>query len=297
MVTCSSTTRHGHRRYLDGVSSTPAGASLLSKRPFRPGFGGFHRQGRLLTADLADELQPALRLSAALQGTPRDDAEATVMASVRAIEHCNTWIAPTDGLRWYTFIDQYLTDGYTLSAFARRVVLDVFAAVQQYRPDHTPGAKTPPQIATIEKDILLAGGGGTRIDSPKTIAHVATLRRIYANHWLARRLAESDDILTSPTTISTAFDEERRRVDARVKRLTRSRNAAIHGGTLSETACATITNPARVLAQDALNTSIWSIVTRQQLETYAVGRSDEHRQRIANLKSGGDLANLFTLTP
>lgn len=90
---------------------------------------------------------------------------------------------------------------------------------------------------------------------------------------------------------------QRRRVDARVKRPTRSRNAAIHGGTLSETACSTITDLARVLAQDALNTSIWSIVTRQQLETYAVGRSDEHRQRIANLKSGGDLANLFTLTP
>lgn len=257
----------------------------------------FTAKGRLLTADLANDLQPALRLSTALQATPRADAEATVMAAVRAIEHCNTWIAPTNGLRWYTFIDQYLTDGYTLSVFARRVVLDVFAAVQQYRPDHTPGARTPPQLAAIEKDILLAGGGGTRINSPRTVAHVATLRGIYANHWLARRLAESDDILTSPATISTAFDEERRRVDARVKRLTRSRNAAIHGGTLSEAACSTITDLARVLAQDALNTSIWATVTHQQLEAYAVSRSDEHRQRIANLKSGGDLANLFTLTP
>jgi hypothetical protein len=33
------------------------------------------------------------------------------------------------------------------------------------------------------------------------------------------------------------------------------------------------------------------------LEAYATSRADEHRQRIANLKSGGDLANLFTLTP
>jgi len=149
----------------------------------------------------------------------------------------------------------------------------------------------------IEADILLDGGWGTRIDSPKTIAHVATLRGIYADHWLARRLAESDEILTAPATISTAFDEERRRVDARVKRLTRSRNAAIHGGTLSKEACATITDLAPVLAQDALNTSIWARVTGRPPEAYATSRADEHRQRIANLKNGGDLTNLFTLTP
>ncbi|UXA15216.1 hypothetical protein KXD97_07710 [Mycobacterium sp. SMC-8] len=257
----------------------------------------FTANGHLITADIADAVQPALRLSAALKNTPRTDAEGTVMAAVRAIEHCNTWIAPTGGLRWYTFIDQYLTDGYTLTVFARRVVFDVFAAVQQYRPDRTPGASTPPELAVIEADILVDGGWGTRIDSPRTIAHVATLRGIYADHWLARRLAESDDILTSPATISTAFDEERRRVDARVKRLTRSRNAAIHGGTLSEEACATITDLAAVLAQDALNTSIWARVTGRPPEAYATSRADEHRQRIANLKSGGNLTNLFTLTP
>lgn len=264
---------------------------------FAKDLADFTTNGHLITADVADRLQPGLRLSAALKDTPGTDAEATVMAAVRAIEHCNTWIAPTDGLRWYTFIDRYLTDGYTLRVFARRVVFDVFAAVQQYRPDQTPGAATPSQLAVIREDILLDGGWGTRIDSPKTVAHVATLRGIYANHWLARRLAESDDILTSPATISTAFDEERRRVDARVKRLTRSRNAAIHGGTLSEAACVTITDLASVLAREALNTSIWAAVTNQQLEAYAVSRNDEHRQRIANLKNGGDLTNLFTLTP
>lgn len=257
----------------------------------------FSAKGHLITADIADAVQPALRLSGALKNTPRTDAEGTVMAAVRAIEHCNTWIAPTGSLRWYTFIDKYLTDGYTLTVFARRVVFDVFAAVRQYRPDHTPGAPTPPELAEIEADILLDGGWGTRIDSPKTIAHVATLRGIYADHWLVRRLAESDDILTSPATISTAFDEERRRVDARVRRLTRSRNAAIHGGTLSQEACATITDLAAVLAQDALNTSIWARVTGRPLEAYATSRADEHRQRIANLTNGGDLNNLFTLTP
>lgn len=297
----------GGELFFDGSPWTPSIPRWGLKEPlpepdffqndhFAVDLARFTADGNKITADVAQHVQPALRLSAGLKDTPRTDAEGTVMAAVRAIEHCNTWIAPTDGLRWYTFIDRYLTDGYTLRVFARRVVTDVFAAVQQYRPDHTPGAKVPPELAAIERDILLPGGGGTRIDSLKTVAHVATLREIYANHWLARRLAESDDILTSPATISDAFDEERRRVDAKVKRLTRSRNAAIHGGTLSEVACASITDLAVILAQEALNTSIWATVTNQQVEAYALSRSDEHRQRIANLKSGGDLASLFILT-
>lgn len=257
----------------------------------------FTANGHLITAETAHRLQPALRLSSALKDTPRADSEAVVMAAVRAIEHCNTWTSPTGRLKWYDFIDQYLTDGYTLRTFAQRVVFDVFAAAQQYLPDHTPGAIPPPQLAAIQQDIVLDGGWGTRIDSPKTIAHVATLRGIYANHWLARRLAESYDILSSPAAISTAFDGERHRVDARVKRLTRSRNAAVHGGPLSEAACGTITDCAVILAHEALNTTIWAIVTGQQLDDYSISRRDEHRQRIQNLTSGGDLANLFKLAP
>jgi hypothetical protein len=112
-----------------------------------------------------------------------------------------------------------------------------------------------------------------------------------------RGLAESDDILSSPAAIGAAFDGERRRVDARVRRLTRSRNAAIHGGPLSGAACDTITDCARTMAQTALNTTVWAIVTGQQLDAYAASRRDEHRQRILNLRNGADLANLFMLTP
>jgi hypothetical protein len=90
---------------------------------------------------------------------------------------------------------------------------------------------------------------------------------------------------------------EQRRVDARVKRLTRSRNAAIHGGPLSDAACGTIADFATTLAQQALNTTIWAIVTGQQVDTYATSRRDEYRQRILKLNQGGDLANLFRLTP
>ncbi len=299
----------GGHLFFDGSAWNPSVPRWGLKQPrpepvfyqndhFARDLADFTVDGHLITAETAQQLQPALQLSSALKDTPRADSEAIVMASVRAIEHCNTWTAPTGGLKWYAFIDDYLTDGYTLRTFAQRVVFDVFEAAQQYLPDRTPGAATsPPELAAIQQDIILDGGWGTRIDSPKTIAHVATLRAIYANHWLARRLAESDDILSSPAAISTAFDGERRRVDARVKRLTRSRNAAIHGGPLSEAACGTITDCAVTLAQEALNTTIWAIVTGQQLDAYAASRRDEHRQRILNLRNGGDLANLFKLTP
>jgi hypothetical protein len=45
------------------------------------------------------------------------------------------------------------------------------------------------------------------------------------------------------------------------------------------------------LAQEALNTTIWGIVTGQQLDAYRRKRRDEHRQRILNLRNGGDLAD------
>ena len=49
--------------------------------------------------------------------------------------------------------------------------------------------------------------------------------------------SELDNTLQSRDSIGRAVDTERERVRARVARLTRSRNAAIHGGPLSEAAC------------------------------------------------------------
>ena len=190
-------------------------------------------KGHVITAEAAQRVQPALRLFAALTSTPRSDSEAIVMAAVGAIEHCNTWTAPLGGLHWNEFIDEYLLDEYTVTAFSKRVVLDVFAAVEQYRPDRTPGAVSPPELEAIRQDITVPGWS-MRTDSLKTTSHVAALRRIYADHWLVRRLAETGDILSSGGALSAAFDVERQRVNTRVKRLTRSRNAAILSSHLAQ---------------------------------------------------------------
>jgi hypothetical protein len=202
--------------------------------------------GHEITAEAAQQLQPVLRLQAALTNAPRSDSEAIVMAAVRAIEHCNTWTAPLGGRNWYKFADEYLSDGYAVTALANRVVNDVFAAVEQDLPDSTPGAVTPPELEATRQDITVPGGWGTRIDSQKTISHVTALRGIYADHWLARRLAETDDILSSGGALRAAITLEKHRLGVRVQRLRRTRNAAIHGGTLSEVACATISQFARI---------------------------------------------------
>ena len=92
--------------------------------------------------------------------------------------------------------------------FANRVVHDVFAAVEQHRPDRTPGAATPPELEAIRRDITVPGWS-MRIDSLKTTSHMAALRRIYADHWLARRLGETNDILSTGAALNGAFDAER----------------------------------------------------------------------------------------
>lgn len=118
----------------------------------------FTDDGYLVTADIAQQLQPALRLQSALTADQEADSETIVMAAVRAIEHCNKWSAPAAAHHWNTFINEYLLDEYTLTAFRKRVVIDVFAAVHHYRPDRTPGAKHPPELATIRKTSQWTGG-------------------------------------------------------------------------------------------------------------------------------------------
>jgi hypothetical protein len=102
---------------------------------------------------------------------------------------------------------------------------------------------------------------------------------------------------TSGTTIGQAFDAEQQRVDARVKRLTRSRNGAIHGGPLSEAACGTIADFGKTIARQALSCTIRATVDGQPSGGYATSQRDEYRQRSLRLNQGGDLANLFRLTP
>lgn len=251
--------------------------------------------GHVITAEAVPPLQPVLRLQAALAAAPRSDPEAVILAAVRAIEHCNRWAAPLAGHKWYAFVAEYFFDEYTVTSFANRAVRDVFAAVVQYVPDRSPGARIPAELVTIREDITDASWG-LRINRQKALNHVAALKQIYAKHWLSRQLNETDDILSSGAALSGAFAIEQQRLERRVARLTRSRNAAVHGGPLSTAACDSIADFATVIAQKALYTAVRAIIAGQAVDVYAAAQRDEYRQRSQNLASGGDLKNLFTLT-
>lgn len=251
--------------------------------------------GYVITAAAAEEMQKVLRLEKGLDSAPRSDPEAVVMAAVRAIEHANTWVNPTPGRNWYDFAVEYFGDGYALEALSNRVVNDVYTAVQ-LRPDRSPGAATPTELRVIREDITVRTGYGERTDRLKTPPHVSTLKTIYAGHPLARQLAETDQFLTDPAALGATFDAEMKHVGHRVERLRRTRNAAIHGGVLSETACATIDDFAVYLARMALNAAVWAIVTGQPVSAHTTQRRDDYRQQIQRLRQGGDLANLFKLT-
>jgi hypothetical protein len=262
---------------------------------FTTDLGEMTAAGHMVTAVAASLLQPILRLQEALTSTPPSDPEAVVMAAVRAIEHCNRWTAPLARHKWYAFVAEYFFDEYTVTAFARRAIGDVFAAVVQNVPDRSPGAHIPAELAAIIEQVT-ESGWGLRIDREKALEHVAALKQIYAGHWLVRQLNETNDILSSSTTLGAAFEVERQQLERRVARLTRSRNAAIHGGTLSTAACDSIADFAAVIARKALNTAVRATIAGQAVDAYAAAQRDEFRLRSQNLTSGGDLKNLFTLT-
>ncbi|WP_409429288.1 hypothetical protein [Mycobacterium sp. SMC-11] len=247
--------------------------------------------GHVISAETAQSLAPVLRLQTELMDTPLSDAEAIVRAAVRAIEHCNTW-ATHGMLDWATFIDEYLLDVHTVETFAHHAVTDVFDAAVRYLPDHTPGAPAQPDLDAIRRDITI-DDWDNRIIRNKTVAHTAALRRIYTDHWLRRRLAELDDTLASAGSLAAAFTQEQSRVNARVDRLRRSRNAAIHGGTLSAAACESIAVFAHRIARMALNNVVRATVDNETVDAHTKARRDEYHQRSDNLKQSGDLEYLF----
>jgi hypothetical protein len=249
--------------------------------------------GHVVTAESAQALAPVLRLQTELLDVPTSDSEAAVRAAVRAIEHCNTWTT-RGALDWAAFIEEYLLDVYTVEAFAHRAVTNAFDAAVRYLPDHSPGAPAQPALDAIRADIT-TNDWGNRIVRSKTVAHTSTLRRIYTDHWLGRRLAELDDTLASAGALAAAFQEEQSRVNARVNRLRRSRNAAIHGGPLSTAACESIADFARRIATMALSNVIRATVDNETVDAHTKARRDEYHQRTKNLKLSGDLEYLFAI--
>lgn len=253
----------------------------------------FNSRGVPITADTAEALLPVLQLQDELLNAPEANPESVVRAAVRAIEHCNTW-TERPSLKWTEFVTKYLFDIYTVEKFAHRTVAGVFQGAVAHVPDHSPGASPIPELSDIAEDIRDHKWDGPIIRA-KTVAHTAALRRIYKDHWLARSLAELDDILATPAALAAAFAEETQRVEACTARLRRARNAAIHGGPISLAACETIAVFARRIAGMALSNVIEAVIDGVNVEAHTLARRTRYRTRVANLTQLGDLENLFDL--
>ena len=208
------------------------------------------------------------------------------MAAVRAIEHCNTWT--TKGRKqWTEFITLYLLDEYTRISFLKRVSQHTFEAIVRTVPDRAPDASPLPELQAIKDDVS-EGMWGALFNLEIAIRHIAALKTIYAGHPLARPLSELDDTLRSRDSIGRAIDTERERVRARVARLTRSRNAAIHGGPLSEAACDSIADFAIDLADQALNCATRAIVDGKSITDHMKANREDNERRIRDLRRTGD---------
>jgi hypothetical protein len=208
------------------------------------------------------------------------------MASVRAIEHCNTWT--TRGRKqWTEFITSYLLDEFTRISFLKRALDHTAVAIVSTRPNRSPEAPPVPELDAI-KGAVSRGIGGTNFNLEIAMQQIGPLKEIYAEHPLARPLAELGAVLQSGASIGKSMDEERARVKARVARLTRSRNAAIHGGPLSAAACDSIADFARDLADQALNVVTQAILRNAAIPEYVRATRDENRQRNEELRRTGD---------
>lgn len=259
---------------------------ILRQRSLARDLRNLEGTGLQVTLDVAHRLTAVRQLSEALKAVPRTDPEGIVMAAVRAIEHCNTWT--TGGRKqWTEFITSYLLDGFTRVSFLKRALEHTAVAIVSTRPNRSPGAPPVPELDAI-REAVSEGIGGTNFNLEIAMRQISPLKKIYAEHPLARPLSELDAVLQSGTSIGRAMDDERERVKARVARLTRSRNAAIHGGPLSGAACDSIAEFARVLADQALTVVTQAIVRNESIPKYVRATRDENRQRNEALRRTGD---------
>lgn len=248
-----------------------------------------HRSGYTITSAVAEHLGPVHRLMDQVESA--DHSEAVVMAAVRAIEHVNTRTTrATD--KWYKFIDTYLAQEYTRLAFLERATQTTFEAIVRTLPDPSPTASPPPVLDTIRGEVE-SGMWGRSFDRLKALGYLADLKTIYAKHPLVRRLRETEHILSSGQSIQDAFDREAHRVDARVARLTRTRNSAIHGGPLSPSACDSVMDFARDLSLQALRHAQTSALSGTDLRTVMDERSRVEAQRANTLRQRAELEDLF----
>jgi len=244
-------------------------------------------------------LQEAIGMSTTLKLAVDESPQATVMAAVRAIEHVNAWT--TGGVKdWAEFASSYFKKASSRIRFVQFMNhLNLFAMDGRPNCDYgSPPSKGERELWEIRSKMRIHVWPHEMINSRGLADHVSDFARIYddAHHWISRGLREVESSLATPAAMHAALEEHCRRFDRQLRRLKRLRNAAIHGGPVSDTACQSVANFASTLAHVCLNEAIRAVLTGADIETHIKAYRDDHIDRFRRIKEFGDIDALFVPT-
>ncbi|SPM32356.1 hypothetical protein MRAB57_154, partial [Mycobacterium rhizamassiliense] len=250
------------------------------------------RRSSSLTAQSIHALQDAIDLTAALKAASDQGPQATVMAAVRAIEHVNVWTAAGQK-HWADFASSYFKKAQARVRLVEFIGYFTQNAVERV-PDYRPGAPTIPELAELSADLSITGPYGHGAFNVRGAAdHVSTLKAIYADHWLARGLAELETILATPEAMCARLDEHGRRFERHLRRLKRLRNAAIHGGPVSAAGCESVAVFAFNLGHQVLNEAVAALLSGNNVRHHMDNYRNEHIDRYERVRTSGDIDALF----
>jgi len=247
-----------------------------------------------LGPDSLHDIQGVIAMSTTLRLAADESPQAVVMASVRVIEHMNTWT--TGGkLGWGDFVSHY----FKKAESRRRVIhfinhfslLAVKWCVNELNVDEA----TRRRLTQIRSEIEHSTGPHTIYNRVTAAGHVAELHRIYAaaEHRLARALSELEEILSTPRQIFLHLEAQGRNFDRQLGRLGRLRNAAIHGGPISDAGCLSLSSFAQSLGYRCLHEAVNVQLTRRSFAEHMESYRDDHLLRYDRLRRTGAIHDLF----
>lgn len=246
---------------------------------------------RSIDAESMRDLQLATGMSTTLNLAWQESPQATVIAAVRAIEHVNAWT--TGGVKnWTDFASTYFRKGQARQRLVEFIDRVTNAAVESV-PDRRPSASAPPELAKIRAKLRVMVGPHEAFHVRAAADHVATLKVIYADHWLARALQELALALDTPAGMCARLEEQGRRFDTHLQRLKRLRNSAIHGGPVSEAGCQSVAIFASNLAHLCLDEAMTALLTGQDVASHMESYRAGEVARMERVYDFGDIDALF----
>ena len=149
------------------------------------------------------------------------------------------------------------------------------------------------ELAQISSSIWTFVGPHEALDRRAAADYVPALHRIYADHWLARGLRELEVTFATTTDMYARLEEHGRQFDRHLGRLKRLRNAAIHGGPVSEAGCQSVAGFAFRLGHQCLNQAMRALFTGNDIPSYMNNFRDDQIERYERIRTTGDIDALF----